>query len=780
MAKSNLKQKGSSSRGGTYASNKIKDPTSVPAAGQEVIDFGIRQFYKPEDDEKDMIRYIYNRYEQMRTGKERIEAEKIWEKSAKQWESYREPRGPDDWQSNHYVPLTFSIIESALAEVIDQSPQPLIIPRAPEDTPRATVMQHIMEYTWDVAEGDVQLYNILKGCLINGTAIAQEYYFRDPRKIVGDDGKEKDEFAYDDCYLEPVKLESFFVDETARSFTGPYAARDCVRRYIMDIDAFKQFFKGNTWDPLGNAKYVVPGGNVQYYEWYKPPDGIDHRRQVEVLWYWAIKPRDWLCVVANDVMVVMGPNPYEHKELPFVRFNDVARPNMFWGKGEAEILESIQDELNTIRRMNIDRNHLDIDKMFFVSSRLNLTDEDTIARPHGMIPVDDINGAKPIEYGDIPRSVELSLEHLEDDSTISTGINPRAQSMPENVTATQAAIAKESALKRIRLKMKMWERESLARIGELRVSNILQFYPQTKMEKIIGSEQTNDFENSTSQLMAQGFLDSTENTKQSYSKIPIKGKEINFDENGNMQESSTNGITFFELRPEYYRPISRGGYIIRYEAGSTLPISKPLMQSKTAEMYDRLIQIALGVPNTYDPLKLGDALLKVNDFNPTEFHTDNQNQNSAMDARMQKLIDMAVQENKLMMSGKNVPSTPFANQAHTQIHNEFMASPQFQALKKDNPIVKIFTDHVVGEIAAENQRAGLGNPPQNQNAMNNQPQGQQPQVSQGPQGPQGGNLPPRPQTMQSNQGPTANMGGNPMMTNMMPNLIQGGAQVPPS
>lgn len=33
-----------------------------------------------------------------------------------------------------------------------------------------------------------------------------------------------------------------------------------------------------------------------------------------------------------------------------------------------EDLESIQDEINTLRRMVIDRNHLDIDKMFLVSN----------------------------------------------------------------------------------------------------------------------------------------------------------------------------------------------------------------------------------------------------------------------------------------------------------------------------------------------------------------------------------------------------------------------------
>lgn len=739
------------------------DPHANEAAGQTPIDFGIRQFYNPSDDQKEMIKFIYQRYVAMRSSKERIEAEKVWEKSSKQWEAYRDPRGPDDWQSNHYVPLTTSVVETALSEVIDQSPKPLILPRGSEDAPKAQLMQHIFEYTWDQGDGDTNLYKILKDVLIYGTGIAQEYYWRDARTIMTDTGEKKVVYSYDNPYLEPVPLNHFFIDENARDFVGPYAARDCIRRYIMDIDDFKAFFKGNTWDSLGNAKYVIPGGETGYYEWYKPPTGIDHSRQVEVLWYWAVRPHDWLCIVANDVMVVMGPNPYKHKELPFARAVDLYRPHKFYGKGEAELLESIQDETNTLRRMIIDRNHLDIDKMFFVSSRLNLSDEDTIARPHGMIPVDDINSAKPIEYGDIPRSVELSLGNLQDDATITTGINPRSQALPQAGTATEAAILKESTLKRIRLKMRLWEKDFLVRIGRLRLSNILQYFPTTKIEKIIGEEEASEYQNDISSLIAKGLLSSPDDTNYSkkYQKIPIQGKKLEFDMSGNLTENSFSGTTFFELRPEYFVP-SQSGYDIKFEAGSTLPVSKPLMQSKASEMYDRLIQLAVAGVG-YDPVKLGDMLLKVNDYNPNDYHKDNQGQNTNLDQMVQAQIGFASQENKLLMDGKAIApkGTPYVNAAHTKIHVEFTSSPSFQALKKDDPRVKLMTQHIVGELASQEQRAGLGNPPQ-----------------QDQNGQQNGNLPPRPQTQVPSNAPTASLGGNPALTSTVPSLIQGGGMVP--
>src|SRR4030042_3550521 len=248
----------------------------------------------------------------------------------------------------------------------------------------------------------------------------------------------------------------------------------------------------------------------------------------------------------------MGPNIYKHKQLPFARAVDVKRTHHFYGKGEAELLESIQDEINTLRRMVIDRNHLDIDKMFLVSNNLGLNDEDLMARPHGMIPTDDVNAAKAVEYGDIPRSVELSIKLLGDDATTSTGIDPRSASLPTPGTATEAAIVKESALKRIRMKMRLLEREFLVHIARLRVANIIQFYSQPRLEKIVGKKGTQDYEQEIAKLSTQGLLEVVNGQpfKQNYREVRLENKEINFDETGTPTEKASPGFTFFQLKPE--------------------------------------------------------------------------------------------------------------------------------------------------------------------------------------------------------------------------------------
>ena len=729
--------------------------------------------YTPQGEEKLARDWAYKRYNQMKDAPERQRMEKKWDKYLAQWESLREEKDRDEWQSNHRVPLTTAIVETVLSEVIDQSPRPIIMPRGTEDAPKARVMSKIFDYTWETGDGDIAVYDILKDAFILGTGIGQEYYWREARKVYNDKGKEETVYDFDDVYLEPVRLQDFYVDEKARGFTGPFQARDAVRRYVMDIDDFHSIFDNSSWDTFKNAKIVVPGGDVNQYEFFKPPTGFDNGKDVEVLWYWSRKPHDCLYIVANDVLIFKGPNPYKHKQLPFARAVDVKRTHMFYGKGESELLESINDELDTYRQMMIDRNHLDIDKMFFVSPYLNLSDEDLMARPHGAIPADDVNGAKAIEYGDIPRSVELGLKHLEDDSVISTGINPRAQALPQSGTATEAAILKESTLKRIRLKMKLFYREFLTPIARMRVANILQYYSQPKFEKIIGDAGTQDYKNEVAKLKQDGLVEEINGEAYAKNWKQLRTEDTAFDfsnKDGKMSEVSRPGFNFFPLKPEYFMPVASGGYDIRFEAGTILPPSKSLMKEEMSQLTDRILNVAMAMPGSYDPVKTMDQLIRVNDRNPADFKP---KEIVSEENRIGQQLDLAALENQQMMQGVPVETTPYASPAHTQVHVEYVKSPEFQQqVVPGDPRLQMFIDHVTGEVVAQETRAmgGAAMGMQPQNGM--MPQGQGMPGVTAP----GGTPPAMGEVNGQMPQPKALNGANKQMQQMMPDKIQGGMQ----
>ena len=151
--------------------------------------------------------------------------------------------------------------------------------------------------------------------------------------------------------------------------------------------------------------------------------------------------------------------------------------------------------------------------------------------------------------------------------------------------------------------------------------------------------------------------------------------------------------------------MARGGYDIKFDAGSNLQISRELMMSKDLEYFDRMMQLIQLTPGAYDPVKLGDMITRSYQKDPNALKPDQAIQDEQGE-RLAQMVELAGLENKQMMSGRPVPPTPYASPAHTRVHLEFMNSDQFQkGFPVDDPRTQIFTDHVVGEIMAQTGRA---------------------------------------------------------------------------
>lgn len=738
----------------------------------------IRSKYVPSDDEKLDLAFVYQRKQDMGTSRAKFEPD--WDKADKQYEMFREKK--EDWQSNISMPTTAAVVESQLAEIIDQNMRPRYLPRGVEDKPRAIIMNATSDYAWEVGRTDMELYKGAKDALIRGTGIIQDYYRKELRKVQvlkegsTDKYEIKDLIDYDDLFGEAVKLEDFYVDERARGFTGAYEAKDCIRRYVMHIDDFKAYFQ-NDMDPMGNAKYVVPSGDTNYYEFYKPPEGIDKGKEVEVLWYWSkrVTPGrsnilDHLFIVANDVMIRRGPNPYNHKQLPFVRIVDILKSHQFYGTGEAKLLESIQEEQETLRRMVIDRNHLDIDKSFLVSTReTDLDEEDVAARPHRLIPVEDVNNIKPLEYGDLPRSVFLSIQQLKEDAVSATGYDDRMQSVGKANTATESAIMKEATLKRLRSKIWLLRNETVYQMGLIRESNIRQFYTKPHIERIAGDKMSADYRREVRDAYNSDrlVLKNGQPYKKKYRDIRLTNQELVVDNNKNtIGVKSSKEPTFFEVTPELINPAA-GRFDVKIEPTPTIPASKPLQQEKASMMFDRLIQLAqLGI---YSPEKLGDLLLDVHDFDPDEYKPDKPIGQQMENSMVAKSIEMAQVENQDILKGSQLPPTPYATEPHTEVHIAFIQSPAMADIGGDSPILATLTRHIMGEIQAQEQRK-MAQPQQMQQALGESggykpPSGPSAIAQQNP----GSQQPPT----QGNQAIPA-MAENQQNANMMGDAIQGG------
>lgn len=665
----------------------------------------INLVYKPPKKLQEDRNTVYRRYHEMKMGRQNVDGqnmETMWDKWEKMYEAWRPNKSADDWQSNITPPFTTSIVERALAEIIDQTLQPKIVARGPEDKPRAQVITHVKDYTWEIGDGDLEAYAAIKQALILGKTIWQEDYWQDRRLVKTlkkfdlekgiEEYVEKEIDDFDDVYGECVNLRNYFIDPMARTINrGRFKANDCIRRYIMNLDTFRETFRGKIWDPLGAAKFVKAGGDLNYYQFYKPPEGIDKDNQVEVLFYWGRRP-DKLIIIANDVIIRDAPNPFNHKQLPFAEGSDVPRMHKFWANGEPKLLESIQDELQTIRRMRIDRQHLDIFKAFLVSNREMLDEDEFIVAPSRVISVDDpTSSIKPLEYRDINPSAYKEEELLRQDGREVTGI----ESPQPSGTATEAAIFKESTMKALRMKIWLLSRELFTGITRLRVPNIVQFYSMPRVERILGEERAPEFR-----------------------RIRTMDIALERARSGGIVERKRKGENFFIVTPEMITPLY-GAYDYKLSAEPTFPISKPLLQQKVNELMQHpVIQGALE-SGVLDLAKVTEKMLKINDFDFDDLKAAEVEKPLIDDTA---LLELANRENEIILKGKETPlePTPNSNRAHTNIHLAFMSSDVFkQAVAQNQQVLTGMIYHITGESKAQELRdkggkvagAGIGGQP---------------------------------------------------------------------
>ena len=508
--------------------------------------------YTPTKAEQDKIKIVMERMEKMK--RKRRDYEKDWNDADKQRQMYRQNRPKDEWRSDLKLPDTFSVIETAKSEMVDQSPGIIYRPRESGDVLKATKLNKIFEYTWEKANGDLELIKFIDDALVYGLAVGEEYWRHDVvkekhlnefdiEKMEPKSWEEKDRIVYDDVYFESIPIWNFYWDPMADSLEN---ARDCAKVLIMTEQDFEKKYK-----KYPKTKKVSAGGDTYRPEWFKPVGNIDDY-EIEVIHYYD-KLNDLYLIIANGILLTPSDNPipYKHKDFPFIKGVDILIPHSFVGMGEPKVMRCLQEERDTLRNMRLDTTHLNIQTQYIVDDRLELDDEDLIAKPHSIIrgPVDSIRAVEKIPlFAESIREEEL----LNDDIIKATGIDIRMQSLSgRGDTATEVAILKESSLKRIRLKLKLLEKMALHRLGRLRLSNIQQFYSIPKVVKVIGEEGIEE----TEQFRNIGF----KHPKGSYE--------------------------WFTAMPDDLT----GEYDIIVIPGGTLPVSKALEAQKSINLFDRLI-----------------------------------------------------------------------------------------------------------------------------------------------------------------------------------------------
>lgn len=638
----------------------------------------IQTGYNPNKRNRLIRRTVYQRFYWLRDDPARKDAEADWEIADKEFQMYVTPRDttdPNNWRADLHLPDSFAAIQSQEQERIERKSRPSLIPTEASDEPISEFGNAILTYNMNSTGYDYQYYLAKLSAASRGTAFLCDYYRVDKRTVkypdsLDADGKivyiEKEIIDFDDDYTEWIPNEFIYVDERARHIDD---AVDCIKREILNIDEFHRCYD----DKPGyfDTENVYAGGDTSNLSFFRLPKDITYY-DVEILHYYN-RSTDSYWVVANNVTVYDSPLPSKHKELPIAVIYQYRIPGLFYGMGIPKVIHMLSEERRTIRNMNLDRQKIIIGGAFLHNSSYDIDDEDTVLSPGKIISVDtngqDVNGAiRQLDLGDVPASSFKTEDTIQEDIRRGTGIDDRIQGVNVGGTATEAAILKESSLKRVNLISITAEMDAVIRIGKLKWSNIQFFYSTPRIEKVLE--------------------DNEEREEKVYRTISVQGKKfsiVNDDGRRSLRMEDVKGMSSLKLDKSFSKYMDKT-YDIMVNADIFTPISKAIEQTKKTEIYGML----LSNPATMAVMDIQSAtadILKVNNIKPETWLKQKE---SSKDWQM-----LAEAENMIMSAGQPLGGTDGATEDHTLIHLMYTKTADFQALAPE--IQQIIMDHILQE-----------------------------------------------------------------------------------
>lgn len=396
----------------------------------------------------------------------------------------------EDWQANIFVPYVQAVVETLKPRILDARPDLQVQGRTEESQAKATRLNALSDYTWEIAGGDKTSESIVNSALIYGTGYIQTYWKRDVRKrkflVTKNLGKkkykweEREETFYDAPYFEWVDNYSLWYDwHNVEEDSKQYWFKRLILTEAEIKDKYPMFDKKRLSVAIENG-----GGDLTDYaairnmvklnhekinkgaDWFAQsgPSGVggsttdiykDSEAKMHEVFEWWRPFDDEYAVMVNGVPILKGavmPNPYDFKEAPFTGVPYMRPPGEYEGYGIPLLLENPQIMLNMIKNQRLDAMTLNIHKMWIVNPLANVNKEELVARPFGIIYTPDPNGVREVQTSDIKPSSYREEELIKGDMRYASGVDDFSMGVGSGgMPATGIRHLRESTLERVRL-----------------------------------------------------------------------------------------------------------------------------------------------------------------------------------------------------------------------------------------------------------------------------------------------------------------------------------------
>ena len=481
-------------------------------------------------------------------------------------------RRKGDWRSKVFLPIVFYVVETILPRMIAQLPEITVKGVEEQDAEPARLMEHVLRWAAERSKLHLELVKAYKSSLKFGTGILKVYHEHDViyRKVrvpvtepvvemvdepvidpetglpmtdldgaalvesreqpvmdpmtgepleqeTGEFTWEREEIVrYDGPKAEAVDIFNFWPAPEASSIED---SRFVIQRVFRDTKYVAERFLDGTYRmPPGRTMESLTSGEKDERqsigEDTETGGGQDLRRdRAEILEIWT---DDTQFTVLNQTAVVrVVDNPFEHGRKPYVRIVDHLQEHTFWGVGEIEPLEGLQDEMNALTNQRIDNVRLVMERMFAFDPD-NIHDQRDLAwRPGGGIRVKNKDippnqVVQPIEMPDVTNSAYLEVQEAERMTEKVSGVNSYtaggdSDAGQVNQTATGASIIAETGNTRFAAKVEMAELVGLTPLAEMYGSIIQQWAEDTQVIRVIGELGKDAWEPITAEALQGGF-----------------------------------------------------------------------------------------------------------------------------------------------------------------------------------------------------------------------------------------------------------------------------------
>lgn len=493
----------------------------------------------PEDEEgqHEVLSWATNAFTDAETA--RKDHEDRWRRYFKMYRSYGGKRAKGDWRSMVWIPVAFYVVETILPRLVAQLPKLTVNPVGPEDTAGAQQMEFLLDYVTEESDLYLELVKAFKSSLIYGTGILKTLY--DEKYALDIHNEPVMEPVFQEMPMGEVDINGQPMTQQMQMGEKPTGEMKSVRNKVLRyagpageaVDIF-DFFTSPEATDMDSASYVIhrvfrTKDHIEKMAkdgHYRLPEQEDWDRfsssgqgssastrladiglgggggnqsakgtkLMEVKEYWT--PDVVLTTLGNDsgsFLLRAERNPYAHGEVPFVRVVDHMVISEFWGIGELEPLEGVQDTMNALWNSRIDNVKLVLNQMFAVSVDYLEDPADLKVRPGGVIrlregvPIDQ--AIRPIDLGEVTQSSYTEAAEMERMSEKISGVSAYqmgTDSPSLNRTATGVALISEQGNTRFSHKVRISELTGLRKLARHFGAILQQYMPEQMVVRVLG------------------------------------------------------------------------------------------------------------------------------------------------------------------------------------------------------------------------------------------------------------------------------------------------------